>query len=397
MKIVALHTDFRIYWPARLKKLNAALKQRGDVLDVIEITGKGSPYSFAEKREENDINWHILYPDAKPEDISGKEVKSKLFALLDKIDPNIVIAGAIAFQSGALSVQWCNSRRGKRVVIFDDAKVDAVKRNFVVNFIKKNIYNGVDAMLYPAEPWMPTGKYWGFEVGRMFFGVDVVDNDFWRERPDEKPYDFRYYVAVGRQIEKKNYFTIVNAYKKYLDFIGKDKAYKLVLIGDGPEHKRILDFIISSRIDEMVICLPFLPQKQLRAIYHNAELLSSSSSSETWGLVINEAMCGGCAIIASEECGATETLVRQGINGYVVSCDDTSAIFEAMVNYHCLSSSEQEAMKAASLKIISNWGIERFCAGVIGACDYVISHKKRKPTIVSKIIINNWYGQYNPV
>ena len=34
MKIVALHTDFRIYWPARLKALYEALNKRGDTLDV---------------------------------------------------------------------------------------------------------------------------------------------------------------------------------------------------------------------------------------------------------------------------------------------------------------------------------------------------------------------------
>lgn len=397
MKIVALHTDFRIYWPARLKALNEALNKRGTTLYVIEIAGKGSPYSFAEKEEEDNIHWQILYPDAKPEEISGKEIRAELFRLLDEIDPDVVLAGAIAFQSGALAVQWCNSRKNKRVIIFDDAKVEAVKRNPIVNFVKRSIYNGVDAMFYPAEPWIPTGKYWGFEEERMFFGVDVVDNDFWTAKVEEKPFDFRYFVAVGRQIPKKNYFTIVKAYKKYLDTIGEKDAYKLVLIGDGPEHNTILDYIASSHIEDMVVCLPFQSQENLRAIYQNAELLCSSSSSETWGLVINEAMCGGCAIISSRECGASETLVKPGVNGYIVSCYDVDAIAGSMIDYHNLPSNEKESMKSASRDIIAEWGLGKFCDGVVAACDYAISNKRRSKSVISSAIINKWYGQYNPV
>lgn len=397
MKIVALHTDFRIYWPARLKALGEALKKRGDTLDVIEIAGKGSPYAFSDKKKEDGINWHILYPESRPEDMSGKEIQASLFELLDKLSPDVILAGAIAFQSGALAVKWTNSKRDRRVVVFDDAKVDAVKRNPIVNFVKRSIYDGVDAMLYPAEPWISTGKYWGFCEERMFFGVDVVDNAFWAEKSNERPFDFRYFVAVGRQIEKKNYFTIVKAYKQYLDAVGKADAYKLVLIGDGPEHKKILDYIVSSQIDDMVVCLPFQSQEKLRSIYQNAELLSSSSSSETWGLVINEAMCGACAIIASKECGATETLVKPGVNGYVVNCNDLEAIASAMTDYCQLPEERKEEMKKSSVAIVKDWGLNKFCDGVLRAIDYVSTNKRRKKSLVSKILINNWYGQYKPV
>lgn len=398
MKIVALHTDFRIYWPARLKALNACLNERGDRLEVIEIAGEGSPYSFAEKKREDEISWHILFPEAKPEDLSGKKIQPVLFELLDEINPDVILAGAIAFQSGALAVKWGNSRNNKRVIIFDDAKMEAVIRNPMVNFIKRNIYSGVDAMMYPAEPWISTGQYWGFSDDRMFFGVDVVDNKFWTEKSNEKPYEFDYFLAVGRQIEKKNYFIIVEAYKKYLDTIGKDKANKLVLVGDGPEHGRILDFISSTHIEDMVVCMPFQSQEVLRGIYQNAHLLcSSSNSSETWGLVINEAMCGGCAIIASKECGASETLVKPGVNGYIISCFDVDAIAASMVDYHRRSPVEKESMSLASCKIVSEWGLERFCEGVVDACDYVVSHEKRKKTLISRILIPNWYGRYNPV
>ena len=119
MKIVALHTDFRIYWPARLRKLNEVLNWRGDSLEVIEIAGLGSPYAFAAKRKEDDLLWHILFPNRKPEELDGATIKSSLFKALTRINPDVIIAGAIAFPSGALAVRW-GQKTGTKVIIFDD-------------------------------------------------------------------------------------------------------------------------------------------------------------------------------------------------------------------------------------------------------------------------------------
>ena len=105
MKIVALHTDFRIYWPARLKALNDSLESQNATLDVIEIAGKGSPYVFSNSQENKMLNWHILFPQCGPEQLKGKHIRKKLFNLLNKINPDVIIAGAIAFPSGALAVQ----------------------------------------------------------------------------------------------------------------------------------------------------------------------------------------------------------------------------------------------------------------------------------------------------
>lgn len=49
MRIVIIHTDFRIYWPARIYALQQLLKDNRMSLYIIEIAGAGSPYSFSNK------------------------------------------------------------------------------------------------------------------------------------------------------------------------------------------------------------------------------------------------------------------------------------------------------------------------------------------------------------
>ncbi len=398
MKVVALHTDFRIYWPARLKALSEELAARGDTLEVIEIAGEGSHYSFAGNNDTLGMTWHILFPESKPEELSGETIEPVLFELLTLIKPDVILAGAIAFPSGALAVKW-GQMHHSRILIFDDSKLEAVRRNPIVNFVKRAVYNGVDAMFYPAQDWMNTGRFWGFSDDEMFFGVDVVDNDFWsKSRKTSHNAWGDYFVAVGRQIPKKNYFEVVVAYNKYLKTIGENNPYNLVLIGDGPERGRIEQYVIESGLSDRVILLPFLRQEELPVVYQNAKaLICNSNSSETWGLVINEAMAGGCPVFASYECGASNVLVKEDINGYKFKCNDVEMLAECMVRYHNLNPHMQLAMRDSSRNIIEKWGLPRFANGAIEAMNYVMSHPKRRTGLIDKLIINKWHGQYRPI
>jgi hypothetical protein len=146
MKIALVHTDLRIYWPARLLQLTHVLKDNDMDLVIIEIAGKGSPYDFLENDNKNMVNWNILFPEEKIEKLNSVIISRKLKAKLSEINPDIVISGSIAFQSGAVSVNWANQYK-KPIITFDDVRLEDVHRNFAVNFIKKCIYSTIDAVI----------------------------------------------------------------------------------------------------------------------------------------------------------------------------------------------------------------------------------------------------------
>lgn len=396
MRVVALHTDFRIYWPARLKALSTALYRRGDKLDVIEIAGKGSPYAFADNRNNRNINWHILFPEASPEDLSGKVIEKPLFSLLEQLRPDVILAGAIAFPSGALAVNW-GQKHNTKIIVFDDSKIDAVKRNPIVNRIKQAVYNGVDSLLLPAEQWIQTGKFWHFSEKQLFFGMDVVDNSFWEKQQHSKNEYGNYFIAVGRQIPAKNFYGVIKAYADYIKICGKKNAYDLIMIGDGSEHSLIENCILENNLENKVRLLPFMQQHELIPFYQNAKAICIASKSETWGLVINEAMAAGCPVFASIQCGATEVLVKEGINGYSFDCEDINTLSKKMALFTKLSDEQQLAMRNASKEIISHWDLSRFSNGVMSAIDFSVAHKKRRISLIDKLIIHNWKGQYRPV
>lgn len=395
MKIVFVHTDFRLYWGARLHALKQYLEARGHSLDVIEIADAGSHYAFSKENHEGASHWHVVFPGAKPEALSGKEIQPRLFALLEELRPDVIIAGAIAFPSGALSVAW-GQKNQVPVVVFDDARIEAVLRGKLVTRIKQGVYRGVSAMFYPAPAWKETGAYWGFKEEQLFYGVDVVDNDFWSRPRPQSELDGNFILAVGRQIELKNFLSIVKAYAIYYQQMG-DKAYDLVLIGEGPQHQEIEETIAAHHIEHKVKLLPFKTPEELAGFYQQAQLLVLASIHETWGLVLNEAMAAGCPVAVSRQCGAASTLVQQGVNGYHFDCQDIEEQACCMVAYHHLTDQEKQAMRKQAQGIMQEWGLPRFSQGAFEAAEFAYHHPVKVPIGLDRCIIQFWKGRYNPI
>jgi glycosyltransferase involved in cell wall biosynthesis len=395
MKIVICHTDFRIYWPARIRALQSFLTEKRMELHIIEIAGKGSPYAFSDKTDAEIENWHILFPEREMDNIKGREIQKPLFEMLDFLQPEVVVAGAIAFPSGALCVNWAK-RKNKGVIIFDDAKIEDVQRNKIVNFIKKRIYGNVDAALYPAQDWKATGRHWGFKPEQLFYGVNVIDNAFWRKKDDlMENAGEKYFLSVGRMIWKKNFLYIIDTYNQLKK--NKINVPKLYIVGDGIEKEKINKYIEENQIDGVKL-FPFLPQQELISLYQNAEaFILASRRYETWGLVINEAMAAGLPIIASNKCGATNVLLKEGINGYVIDPNQTSSLYEKLTLFLRLSHEEKEKMGKFSEEIIKEWNLDRFSNGVYSAILYALTHKKKCRNPMDKFILAMWKGRYRPV
>ena len=106
MRVVITHTDFRIYWPARLNALTAYLNNKRIEFEIVEIAGAGSPYAFSGSLASYPANWHCLFPNKRMEDISLFDANIALRRKLNELHPDIIFAGAIAFPSGAAAVRY---------------------------------------------------------------------------------------------------------------------------------------------------------------------------------------------------------------------------------------------------------------------------------------------------
>jgi glycosyltransferase involved in cell wall biosynthesis len=87
---------------------------------------------------------------------------------------------------------------------------------------------------------------------------------------------------------------------------------------------------------------------------------------DTWGLVVNEAMACGLPIIVSSVAGCSVDLVEDGWNGYVVPPQDSEKLREAIDSLLRRAELKQQ-MSARSLERIRNYSPEACADGLAAA------------------------------
>ncbi|MGA2264757.1 MAG: glycosyltransferase family 4 protein [Acidobacteriota bacterium] len=406
MKLIVCHTDYRLYWPARFRALREFLAEKGIQMRVVEIAGKGSPYAFAENQSCKCGDWDVLFPQLPMEAIGSRKASAAVFKALEDWNPDIVMAGPIAFPSGATAVRWASHRK-KPVIIADDVRVADVPRNALVNWVKRRIYANVDAVLLPAPARIRDYEFWGVPRGRMFFGLNAVDNDFFAIRSEKARADAerlrsewnlpdKFVLGVGRQVAKKNWLTLLEAWDLYRQRC-TDSSMHLVLVGNGPDRNRLENSVRSLALQDVHL-RDFASQEDIAALYGLAHgLVLPSHHGETWGLVVNEAMASGLPVLVSRECGCAASLVEEGGNGWCFAPDAAEEMATCLLKLCDLSQQQRGQMGRRSREIIADWGLRRFCQGVWEAIGCAQRQPIRKSTLLDRLLLHFWNGRYRPV
>jgi glycosyltransferase involved in cell wall biosynthesis len=106
--------------------------------------------------------------------------------------------------------------------------------------------------------------------------------------------------------------------------------WDLVVVGDGPERARI-EGMAPEGLRRRIVFTGFIgDQDRISAIYRGSHVLVHPSGWEPWGVVINEAIAAGMAIIASPIVGAAADLVQDGRNGFFFPPGDAAALAERL-------------------------------------------------------------------
>ena len=111
----------------------------------------------------------------------------------------------------------------------------------------------------------------------------------------------------------------------------------------------------------------FFGYEKLPALYGLAQAFVHVSTSEQWGLVINEAAAAGLPLIVSETCGATETLVQHEENGFVVDPASQTDIANALAQVMWLNPANRAEMARKGQALVADWGPERFARELLCA------------------------------
>lgn len=184
----------------------------------------------------------------------------------------------------------------------------------------------------------------GIELER--FSPKYRDNNLRKALRIEEKVVFLYVGRVSPEKNLKLFLQVANE----LNIKYRDKVH-FIIVGDGPSLNEI-----KKEAPSNMMFTGFLKGVELSKIYASSDVFMFTSTTETLGLVLLEAMASGLAVIACNEGGASDNLT----DGYnCIACGENKNEFynaaEKMILNPLLR--EKLSKNAAKFKVTKKWEV----------------------------------------
>lgn len=278
---------------------------------------------------------------------------------------------------------------GVKVLIRDEATHLSKSRGRLKIIIKKCFFNFLDMLVdgFLAIGTMNKQYYLdnGIPEKKIFDMPYTVDNDFFQkesERCQKKQDGLRASLGLtsGRPVilfaskltRRKRAMDLLEAFKVIRNAI-QPRPY-LLFIGDGEMRNDLENRIKQFYLENDAFVLGFKNQGELPCYYDLCMVFVLPSIHEPWGLVMNEAMNAGCAVIASDQVGSAYDLISHGKNGFIFKAGNIQEL-AATLKEALSDPGRCQKMGKISLDLISEWGFDRNITGLRNAVKAVIERK----------------------
>jgi glycosyltransferase involved in cell wall biosynthesis len=149
------------------------------------------------------------------------------------------------------------------------------------------------------------------------------------ENPPTFPEEVRALTAGKRVILTAGYFRrakgIDGVIRAFQRLKGEDLC--LIIMGEGRERAH-LESLAGN--DSRIHFVGYCQGRTKWAFFSAAEIFLLFTYHDAWGLVVNEAMQCGCAIVTTDSAGCVAHLVRIGENGLVIKTGDEEELYRAL-------------------------------------------------------------------
>jgi glycosyltransferase involved in cell wall biosynthesis len=374
-----------------------------------------------------------LFPEATDRYPARAKLRRAFCSALEEVNPDVVAVNGWNNFGSLVAANCCVDRGVPLVVMSESARADE-SRTWWKEIIKRQIVNLYSAALVGGQRHVEYLVELGMPRDRIFTGYDVVDNAYFARRTLEirnshlrrgyggqaafeirKKYGLpeTYFLASARFIEKKNLARLIRAYAEYRrqseairlrqgyggqggqrsEVSAGDAPWDLVLLGDGPLRETLNTQLSTLNLQAHVHLPGFRQYDELPVYYALANVFVHASTTEQWGLVVNEAIASGLPVIVSERCGCAPELV-QG-NGFTFDPIDEHELTSLMFKMATLSDDERRRLGEASYGISANFSPERFGEGLERATRVAMELAPRRFGVIDQALLfaGARYGQ----
>src|SRR6267142_411474 len=194
------------------------------------------------------------------------------------------------------------------------------------------IFGLADQVIVPSSGTHDLMRSLGIPEERITLTPYSVDNDWWTaqaakvDRASE-----RGKLGLGENETAILFCAKLQPWKRPMDLLraflkAEVPGAKLIFAGEGPLRAELEKEARNMGIDRHTRFLGFVNQSRLPALYKLADMMVLPSTYEPFAVVVNEAMCCGCPVMASDQVGAARDLVAPVAPDLVFPAGDVEAL-----------------------------------------------------------------------
>jgi len=325
--------------PYRIPVFNA-LAQRPEIDLHVIFLSENDPSLRQWRVYKDEIKFHYDVLPSWRRRVTGYNVLINRGArsALNRLKPDVVLCGGYNYLASWQAARWAKDHRAPLLLWSESTAFDQRRGYPFVEFIKTRFLNLCTAFVVSGKSSLNYLIDLGMAEEKIFIAPDAVDVALFSRSADAVRQSriparsgrlpSRYFLYVGRLVEAKGVFDLVESYARLDPKLRSQIG--LVFAGDGTEHDALAER--ASRIAPGAIqFLGFVHREELPELYALAEGFVFPTHSDPWGLVVNEAMACTLPIIVTNVAGCALDLVQDGWNGFVVPPRDPSRLATAIV------------------------------------------------------------------
>ena len=142
---------------------------------------------------------------------------------------------------------------------------------------------------------------------KIFVINNPISDKFKLKKKISKSSVFKF-VTVGRLVQVKGHLRVLETLEKV------ETPFHYTIIGDGPEKKRIREFINEKKLNDRVSMINF--SNEIQCHLSESDLFLQGSYTEGFPNALLESCAVGTPVVAFKSPGGTREIIVEGVNGF---------------------------------------------------------------------------------
>ena len=133
------------------------------------------------------------------------------------------------------------------------------------------------------------------------------------------------FISVGRLSKEKGFIDLLKLYKNILKHY---PDWTLDIVGDGPLREELEQYITDNSLQDKVTLHGFQGKDYIDSLLHKSSIYLMTSYTESFGIVLIEAMSHGLPCIAYDSAEGAREIIMSGENGFLIKNRNQEAMLQ---------------------------------------------------------------------